>query len=228
MKLYLLSLILILSSCKQYVPPGAIASSTKSTTSLATSRCDSKNVVFALQEASSVAWSVAQIDTNAKGPLSSKNPASGQISLVKGQLNQAKGLITFNIGSTSTGDPIRDRLLQEVLFGMSTLNPFRVNINRLIGSSTSVATGATVTMQADGTLELGGRKSSLLFPISITESGGIYLLKGTIVVNARDTRPALNTISLNDKFQTIETTLNSKLGSTLTLTFDLHMKNTCT
>ena len=229
MKLVWLSILLTLSACKQYIPKDRVYSATQSAVSLTPNKCNGKSIVYAIQEPSALSWSIEQTKGAAgeKSLIQSKHPAAGQISLANGLLNQAKGAVAFNVATISTGDPIRDRLLQEVLFAQGTSEAFRFTINRLIGESSTVATGSSVDMKADGLLELGGRKASLLLPIKISEQDSIYTLIGNIVINTRESRPALNAISMDDKLKLIESTMGVTLASAMTLSFELHLKNNC-
>lgn len=231
MKPFLVSLLVVLSACKQYAPKAAVYSSTKNDATLAASECKNQNVVYLTQESSAVTWTLDQLkgkaEANETSSITSKNPASGKIILGKGLLNQLKGVANFNVLATSTGDPIRDRLFQEVLFETSHAAPFRFTIEKMIGETTAVANGASVDMKAAGTLELGGRKSAIIMPVKISEKDGIYNLVGSVQLNARESRPSLNAIDLDDKLKLIETTLTVSIGKSLSFDLSLQFKNDC-
>lgn len=226
MKLSLIGLLVVLSACQQYVPQAAVYSSTQGLATLAGSECKNQNVTYVTQETSAVTWTLDQVKGEASA-VSSKNPGNGRIVLAKGLLNQVSGVIDFNALATSTGDPLRDQLFQELLFGTSVAAPFRFTIETLIGTATAVANGATIAMKASGTLDIGGRKAAIIMPVKITEKDGIYSLAGEIDLNAREARPAVNAIDLDDKLKALEDRLAMTFAKPLNLDFNLQFKNDC-
>ncbi len=229
MKAVYLGLLVVLSACKQYVTESEDYSQSKNVATLASSECKNQDLVYATLGSSAVTWSLEQVKgaANEKSPVTSKNPVTGKITLTKGRLNQAQGVLTFNVDSTSTGDPVRDRLLKEVLFDSSQASPFRFTIDKLIGESTAVANGGSVDMKASGHLELGTRKAALMMPVKISEKDGVFSLVGALVLDPRETRPALNRINLDDKLSTIESALSVKFSKSLNLDFNFQFKNDC-
>lgn len=229
MKPFLISLLVVLSACKQYHPTAAVASSTKNIATLAGSECKNQNVVYVTQAASAVSWTLEQVKgrSNEKSSITAKNPANGKIVLGKGLLNQVSGVIQFSALATSSGDPVRDRLLQEFLFDSSHAAAFRFTIEKMIGETSAVANGASVDMRVAGTLELGGRKSAIIMPVKLSEKDGIFVYSGAILLNARESRPSLNAIDLDDKLKLIESTLGVTFGKTLSLDFNFQFKNDC-
>lgn len=222
-------LVLALTACKQYVPQGASYSSSKNEITLAGSVCKNQNVTYVTQEPSALSWSFAQIkgDTSESSTINFKTPAQGEVVLRKGLLNQASGFSNFASTATSSGDPVRDRLVQEILLGSSTAQPFRILIEQMIGSATAVANGSSVDMKATGILEIAGRKSPISMPVKITEKDGVFSLEGTIALNARESRPSINAMDLDDKLKILESALASKIDKTIELEFNIQLKNAC-
>ncbi len=229
MKPLVSGLLLFLCSCKQYVPKETVYSTVGSVATLASSQCKNKNLIYVTQDPSSISWSVGEFKgtPSIQAPIASINPASGQIELSKGLLNQVSGIINFNVLATATGDPIRDRLFQEILFGSSTSSPFRFAIKRLNGTATAVANGGSIDMKAEGNLEIGGRRSPVTMPVKISEKDGVYEFDGSVTIDARQSRPAVNAIDLDDKFKLMESAMGTSMGKTIDLKLNLKFKNNC-
>jgi hypothetical protein len=229
MRITYCALILLLSACKQYVPQGVSYSSSKNEVTLAGSACKNKNVTYVTQEPSGLNWSFTQTkaDTTESTTVDFKSPAQGEVVLRKGLLNQASGFSNFLTTSTSSGDPVRDRLVQEILLGSSVSQPFRILIEQILGSATAVANGATVDMKATGILEIAGRKSPISMPVKITEKDGVFTLEGTIALNARESRPSINAMNLDDKLKILESTMGVTIDKTLDFEFKMQLKNAC-
>jgi len=220
--------LLLVSSCKQYQPKATVPQSALgSVASLAASDCKNKNVVYITSEPSSVTWTILQTNGGAE-PIEVKSPASGTMELTKGLLNQMKGLIIFDVVATSTKDPIRQRVFQEALLGLSNNSPFRLRLESLSGAATAVANGATVEMKAYGELLIDGRISPIAMPVKFTEKDGAYIMKSEPVsVNVRQTRPGINAVDLSDKLKNVEAALSIKLGGTIDFDFEINFKNNC-
>ncbi|RYZ54745.1 MAG: hypothetical protein EOP07_15445 [Proteobacteria bacterium] len=229
MRIPYFALLLALTACKQYVPQGASYASSKGQVTLAGSACKNQNVTYVTQEPSALSWSFAQTkgDTNESSTVSFKTPAQGEVVLKKGLLNQASGFSNFASTATTSGDAVLDRLVQEILLGSSTAQPFRILIEQISGSATAVANGASVDMKATGMLEIAGRKAAVSMPVKISEKDGVFSLEGSIALNARESRPSINAMDLDDKLKILEGALASKIDKMIELDFSIQLKNAC-
>ena len=229
-RLGLLALPLVLSfACTQYKPQGALSSLGKTPVGLVSAPCIGKKQIFRIVEGSAISWRLETIGKDGQGShIGSKHAATGQLETIRGLLANSVGLVSFNMQELATGDVKRDRQLREILFTDKKVETFRMLLEKIDTKESLIGAGNSKNLRMVGIVEIGGRKAQVIFPSVVSEKDGIYTMKGSVEITTRDSRPAINSISIQDRIETLESTLDEVFSNTIRLDLDLNLKNDCT
>lgn len=215
-------------ACTQYKPQGPLTSLGKTQVGLVPGACAGKKEVFLIVEGSAMSWQLETIGKDGKGAhIGSKHSATGHLETIRGMLTQSVGLVTFNMQDLATGDVNRDRTLRDVLFTDKKVETFRLLLEKIDTKESSVGAGNTKNLTMVGIVEMGGRKAQVIFPSVVGEKDGIYHAKGGVEITTRDSRPAVNAISIKDRIEALESSLGESFSNTMRLDLDLNLKRDC-
>lgn len=224
-----LGLIVAMSpACTQYKPQAPLGDKGKSRIGLVPSACAGKKEVFRILDGSKMSWELETIVAGGKGGrFGSTHTVEGHLETVRNHITDSVALVTFRMQDLASGDVTRDRALRDILFSEKGVETFRLVLEKINTTEANVGAGNKKNLSMVAIVEIGGRKAQVIFPATVQEKDGVYDAKGSVEITTRDTRPAVNAISLLDKIEKLEAKLGEKFSNTMRLDMELKLKKDC-